>query len=154
MRMTDLLLLAICVTLGGCLASAPAAPSPDANGASLGAVKLHSERLGNATLNPTHCRAGDRAFFLGGDFLDDASDVVVRVVFDPLDGAAVRLFVPGAAPERSTVFHRVDCRVLSATLDPTLWKINDVSDYRMTLKFDCALGTDAAIGEVSAAHCH
>jgi len=154
MRMTDLLLLATCATLGGCLASIPAAPSSGANGIGLGVVTLHSGRLGQMTLKPSHCSAGDRAFFLGGDFIDDASDVVLRLAFDPLDGAAVRLFVPGGAAERSIVFRRIDCRVLSATLDPTAWKINDVSDYRLSLNFDCARDGDAAIGQVAAAHCH
>lgn len=154
MRMNSFLLTTlICAALGGCATPAPIKPSPGESGASLGAVALHSMRLGQATLNPTRCQAGDRAFFLGGDFIDEASDIVLRLAFDPLDGAALRLFVPGTA-ERSIVFHRGDCRVLDATLDPTNWKINDVSDYRMTLKFDCALGADAAIGEVSATHCH
>ena len=155
MRMHSLLLRTlICAALGGCVTPAPIKSSTGENDAKLGAVALHSARLGQASLNPTRCQAGDRAFFLGGDFIDDASGVVLRLAFDPLDGAAVRLFVPGASPERSIVFRRVDCRVLDATLDPTNWKINDVSDYRLTLKFDCARGDDAASGQVAAVHCH
>lgn len=152
-RHAILTLLLLCTALAGCLAPSGARPTDPAD-ASLGAVTLLSGRLGQATLHPNRCEAGDRAFFLGGDFVDDRSGLVVRLAFDPLEGAAVRVFAREGGPEKSIAFRRADCRVLSATLEPTHWKINDVSDYHLALKFECARGADAAAGEVVAAHCH
>ena len=155
MRINPIVLLSLsCAALGACASLGSTSPAPVAADASLGSVVLHSTRLGQVTLRPNRCQAGDRAFFLGADFIDDASGVVLRLAFDPLGGAAVRIFVPGGAPERSFVFRRADCRVLDASVEPTLWKINDVSDYHLGLKLECANGGDAAIGEVAAAHCH
>jgi hypothetical protein len=151
-------LLIPCALSNGCLSTLPvegAAASADKGGdRTLGSVALYSERLGHSTFTPNTCRAGDREFFLGGDFIDEKSGFIARLVFDPLDGAALRIFASGKSAEKSIVFHHDDCRALNYTFAPTSWRVNDVYDYRISVSFDCSKSGDAAKGEVSATHCH
>jgi len=150
-------LLLPCALASGCLSTLPVdggAATDKSGNVSLGSVALYSERLGQATITPNTCSAGDREFFLGGDFIDEKSRLIVRLVFDPLDGAALRIFTANSSAEKSVVFHRGNCKALQYTFEPTRWRVNDVYDYRISVSFDCALGADAAKGEVSATHCH
>jgi hypothetical protein len=151
------LLLPICTALAssGCFSMLPIdGPAAAGKGdGALGSVTLHSERLGQSTLAPDSCRAGDREFYLGADFVDAKSKLITRLAFDPLEGPGIRIFESGVA-ERSIVFRRGDCKVLDYTFEPTNWRINDVYDYHVSVKFDCAGSGDAANGELSAAHCH
>ena len=121
----------------------------------LGSLKLSSVALGQLTLSPTSCTAGGRELFLGADFADDAAGIVTRLVVDPLDGPAVRVFA-GATPfEKSIVFRRSDCRAFHFSLESTGWRINRIDDYRVTLDLDCSgQGRDSIEGKVSATHCH
>jgi hypothetical protein len=141
----------------GCLSTLPvdgSAAADKSGNVSLGSVALHTERLGQATITPNTCSAGDRELFLGGDVIDEKSGLIVRLVFDPLNGAAVRIFVPNSSAEKSVVFHQRDCKALKYTFEPTHWRVNDVYDYRLSVSFDCRKDADAANGEVSATHCH
>lgn len=141
----------------GCISSLLPIDNPaaaDKGAAALGSVTLHSGHLGQSTFSPNVCRAGDREFYLGGDFVDEKSGLIARLVFDPLEGAAIRIFEKDAAKDKSIVFRRDDCKRLEYSLDPTNWRINDVSDYRISFKFECARNGDSATGELSAAHCH
>ena len=151
-------LIALAGLSSGCFSTLPLDATdshrPDAAQHSLGSVSLHSERLGQATIAPTACQAGDRAFFLGGDFIDEHAGLDVRFVLDPLEGPALRIFARDAPVEKSTVFHRGDCHVMKYSFTPTNWRINDVFDYRISVAFECAKAGDAASGELSAAHCH
>ena len=150
-------LLIPCALSNGCLSTLPVegAASADKGGdRTLGSVALYSERLGHSTFTPNTCRAGDREFFLGGDFIDEKSGFIARLVFDPLDGAALRIFASGKSAEKSIVFHHDDCRALNYTFEPTSWRVNDVYDYRISVSFDCSKSGDAAKGAVSATHCH
>jgi len=157
MRYSRFVWLLPCALASGCLSTLPVdgnATAKKGGNVSLGSVALYSERLGQSTIAPNTCSAGDREFFLGGDFIDEKSALVVRLVFDPLDGAAIRIFTPNSSAEKSVVFHRSDCEALKYTFEPTRWRVNDVYDYRISVSFDCKNGADAATGEVSATHCH
>ena len=149
-------LFAACATIGGCLSSLPIDNSSAAGGAdrTLGSVELHSAQFGQAIIAPDTCRSGDRERFLGGDFVDTRSGLVVRLVFDPLDGAALRIFASDAQTEKSAVFRRGDCRTLKYDFAPTSWRVNDIDDFRISMTFECAAHGDAAKGTVSSTHCH
>jgi hypothetical protein len=158
MRATALLIIIPCVLLlGGCLSASPIETGSGSTGEpqTLGSFVLASGRLGRVAIAPTTCTSGDRQFFLGGDFQDEQAGFIVRLVVDPLDGPAARVFA-GAAPfEKAALFRRPECRVFHFSLDPTGWRINRVRDYRLTLELDCSNREgDSIIGKASAAHCH
>jgi hypothetical protein len=122
---------------------------------SLGPFRLSSVSLGQFTISPSSCTSGDRERFLGADFSDESAGVVVRLVVDPLDGPAVRVFASAAPFEKSVVFRRSECRVFHFSLESTGWRINGVQDYRVSLDLDCvSKGGDTLDGKVSASHCH
>jgi hypothetical protein len=122
---------------------------------SLGSFTLSSPLLGNATVTPTGCTSGDRLQFLGGDFSDPASGLVVRLVVDPLDGPVARVFDAAEPFRKSVVLRRSGCAAFHFSLEETGWKIDDVRDYRLSLDLDCSLGDGTSIrGSVSTSHCH
>jgi hypothetical protein len=124
------------------------------NGQVLGSFLIASETFGNQTFAPLICTAGDRQFFLGGDFKDQTSSLVLRLVVDPLDGPAVRLFSSETNFEKSVVFHRSNCSVFHFSLDSTGWRVNDINDYRLTLQLDCSRAGESINGIASTTHCH
>jgi hypothetical protein len=151
------LLLAVASLCGGCLSTLPIDMGSDSGGGqqSLGSIVLVSNRLGNETIVPSTCAAGDRQSFLGGDFADEKSGFIVRLVVDPLEGPAARVFSSATPYDKTAVFHRSDCRTFHFSLDSTNWRINDVQDYRISLTLDCSdKDGDTISGNVSATHCH
>lgn len=147
--------LALAALTAGCFSSQPVSPVAGAPPAALGSLSLSSGALGDATIVPTACEAGDRQFFLGGDFLDEKTGLVVRLVVDPLEGPAVRVFRAEKPFEGSRVFHRPDCAVFHFSLDSTGVRINRVEDYRLTLDVDCrSRDGDRLSGQASTTHCH
>jgi hypothetical protein len=145
-------LLAASLLLSGCLSSTPV---PEiASGAGLGSFAVASQTVGDHTLVPTACTSGDRQFFLGGDFKTAGSDLVVRLVVDPLGAPAVRVFSTEAEFDKSVVFKRADCSVFHFSLDTTGWRVNDVYDYQLTLQLDCSKPGESLRGTASTTHCH
>lgn len=121
----------------------------------LGSFTVSSPLLGEVTVAPTVCAAGDRQQFLGGDFHDPVSNLVVRLVVDPLEGPAARVFDLGDRFQRSVVLRRSECAVFHFSLEHTGLTINDVRDYRLSLELDCALADGTTVhGSVSSTHCH
>ncbi|HYM59856.1 MAG TPA: hypothetical protein VEZ11_03070 [Thermoanaerobaculia bacterium] len=155
MRSSCLIIIAAALT-AGCFSSKPIDAVAGAQGEpqTLGAITLASERLGHLTVAPTTCQAGTRQSFLGGDFQDPKSGMVVRLVVDPLDGPAVRVFEKATPFDKSLVFRRAECRTFHFSLEATGWRVNDVDDYRLSLDVDCARGGESVEGKVSTTHCH
>ena len=120
----------------------------------LGTFALSSDLLGHVSLAPESCSAGDRQFFLGADLADNKNSIVVRLVVDPLDGPAVRVFNAAKPFDQTRVFRWRDCRVFHFSLDSTAWRINGVQDYGVSLELDCAREGDSIIGHASDEHCH
>jgi hypothetical protein len=138
-----------------CFSSRPVAGSGTAaEGQGLGSFSITSKMLGDQTFTPGECTGGDRQFFLGADLEGQASPLVLRLVVDPLEGPAVRLFSADAQFDKSVVFHRSDCRVFHFSLDSTGWRINDDNDYSFTLQLECAREGETIRGTASSAHCH
>ncbi len=158
MRRTAFLIVIPCVlSFGGCFSARPIDSASGSAGEPqmLGSFALASERLGRVTVAPTTCTAGDRQFFLGGDLEDEKAGVIVRLVVDPLDGPAARVFASAAPFEKAAVFRRPECRVFHFSLDTTGWRINRIQDYRLTLELDCSnTDGDSIIGKASVTHCH
>jgi hypothetical protein len=136
-----------------CLSTKPTAkPGGPESG---GSFTVSTRALGHLTIAPSSCVAGDRQLFLGADFPDETAGAVVRLVVDPLDGPAVRVFSSAAPFDKSTVFHRADCPVFHFSLDSTDWRINHVQDYQVSLELRCATAEGETIeGRVAVDHCH
>src|SRR5271169_2557673 len=82
------LLLSIIARLAGCLSGRPLGDvkATAAEPSALGSFTVSSQVLGNQIFTPSVCTAGDREFFLGADFESQDSNLIVRLVVDPLDG--------------------------------------------------------------------
>jgi hypothetical protein len=120
----------------------------------LGSIQVSSPSLGERTLAPTSCTAGSRQFFLGGDFADEKSGVIIRLVVDPIASPAIRVFSAATPFDKNLVFHREECSSFHFSLDSTGWRINHIEDYRLTLNVDCSRNGETVRGSVSATHCH
>jgi hypothetical protein len=149
-----LILLTATFLLVGCFSSKPIIMPAGSSNPSLGIMAVSSPQFGHVSLEPTSCTAGDREFFLGGDFEDPKTGLVVRLVVDPLGGAAARVFSSAKPMDTSLVFRRSDCRAFHFTLDSTGWRINEIRDYRLSLELDCSVGDASIQGSVSSTHCH
>jgi hypothetical protein len=139
-----------------CLSSRPVAEpgTPASESQALGSFSVASQTFGNVTVSPTACAGGDRQLFLGGDLSAPGSPVVLRLVVDPLEGPAVRLFSSEAPYDTSVVFRRADCTVFHFSLDDTGWRVNDIYDHRLTLQLECAKPGESVSGSASSTHCH
>lgn len=154
------LLGAAAVLSTGCF-SFPAMPLPGlaaTEGAPpgvLGSFTVASPLLGDATVAPTECSGGDLHQFLGGDFSDPATGLVVRLVVDPLEGPAARVFDAADPFRKSVVLRRSECAVFHFSLEHTGLSINEVRDYRLSLELDCSLADGTSVhGSASTTHCH
>jgi hypothetical protein len=146
------ILLCLSPLLLSCLSTKPVLPI--SNQQALGSFTVSSASLSQTMLIPLSCAAGDRQFFLGADFEDKDSGLILRLVVDPLEGPAVRMFTSAAPFDNSIVFHRSDCKVFHFSLDTTGWRINRIYDYRITLQLDCSRNGESIQGSASATHCH
>jgi hypothetical protein len=135
-----------------CLSTKPVAVNGNAE--NLGSINVSAPRLGDLTVIPTDCVSGARQYFLGGDFTDEKTGVVVRLVVDPISGPAIKIFSADAPFEKSVVFRRDDCSVFHFSLESTGWRVNRIDDYRMTLNVDCSRTGELVRGTASATHCH
>ena len=144
----------------GCISfSAMPLPGTAATGqaspGTLGSFTVSSPLLGDSRVAPTECAAGDRQLFLGGDFADPAAGLVVRLVVDPLEGPAARVFAAADPFRKNVVLRRSDCAVFHFSLEHTGLTINEVRDYRLSLELDCTLADSTSVrGSASTTHCH
>ena len=153
-RLAYLLVLAGIPLLISCLSSRSLENVPSSGGQGLGSFSVSSQVFGVQSFVPSVCAAGDRQFFLGSDLSSPDSSLVLRLVVDPLEGPAVRLFSSQTPFDKSVVFHRSDCRVFHFSLDSTGWRVNDINDYRFTLELDCGWQGKSIVGSASSSHCH
>jgi hypothetical protein len=139
-----------------CATGGPAKKGPEGRGrtAPMGSFAVAFRTLGDRMLEPTECAAGDRQSFLGVDLSTPESPLVIRLVVDPLEGPAVRLYSAEAMFDRSVAFRRSDFRTLHFSLESTGWCINDDEDYRLTLELDCDREGELIQGTASSPHCH
>ena len=149
--------LAASLLLTGCLTGHAVPEAVDAGvsqNQALGSFEVETPSVGKQTLTATGCTSGDRQSFLGGDFTAQNSDLVLRLVVDPLDGPGVRLFSASAPFDNSVVFRRSECGVFHFSLDTTGWRVNGVYDYRLTVDLDCSRAGETIRGKASTTHCH
>lgn len=145
-------MLGSCLLLTACFSSRPIG-GPAEGSPPLGSFAVISPTLGDRTLAPSECTAGDRQLFLGADFSSSTGPLVLRLVVDPIAGPAIRVFDAGAPFDRSVVFRRSDCRAFHFSIERTGWRINDVYDYRVTLELDCSREGESVSGQATATHC-
>ncbi|MCM2313801.1 MAG: hypothetical protein NDJ92_01440 [Thermoanaerobaculia bacterium] len=119
----------------------------------LGSVTLASRKAGDVTFSPGRCTAGDNELFLGGDFIDEQAGMILRFVIDALHGPAVRAFSMKEPNDRTVVFRRSECRTFQFKIERTGLTVNDVDEYRISLKLDCATGEGTLQANVASDSC-
>ncbi len=143
--------------LSGCLAAAtglePATPA-GAPGGRLGSFEVGSIGAPPGTIAPATCVGGDHELFLGADLVDPDSNLVVRLVVDPLDGPALRVYDADEPFDRSVLFFREECTKFGMDLAETGSMVNNIVERRLELEVDCQNEDGATIrGNVTAALC-
>ena len=91
--------------------------------------------MGTTTFVPTQCSSGDRMGFYGVDLTEPSHDGLLRLAFDPIDGARIRLKLGG----QDLKFDATSCPSLVATAEPTGWQVNDIRDLRGSIAMSCRL---------------
>ena len=155
--------IALAPALLGCFSTAPGLAAHSAgseasdsgkSGSALGSFEVASVGAPPGRIAPASCVAGDHELFLGADLVDPGTKLVVRLVIDPLDGPALRIYDADAPFDRSVLFLRDDCATFELDLEPTGWIVNDIVVRRLELKVDCENETGATIrGSASAGRC-
>lgn len=143
--------------LSGCLASAtgmePGTASAD-TGTRLGSFQVASLGAPPGTIAPASCIVGDHQLFLGADLHDPDTNLVVRLVIDPLDGPALRVYDADEPFDRSVLFFRDECTTFTMELDETGSMVNNIVERSLELEVECENEDGATIrGSVSAARC-
>jgi len=143
------LALTACVSAGPAGEGGPATP-----GEPLGLFEVAGDAGPTARLSPTRCDSGDPELFLGVDLVDEAQGLVVRLVFDPLDGPILRVFDLAAPHERTVLFFPDECAHFEVSLEPTGWEVNEVRLFRVDLDLDCTTAEGARLtGRAQAGSC-
>ncbi|MCA9690298.1 MAG: hypothetical protein KC636_11860 [Myxococcales bacterium] len=103
-----------------------------------GELTVKSDEFGEWRYAPTRCYSGEPGGFFGVDLIEgpEGSDRIVRVVEDPIDGAALRINVPGE--ELSLVVEQDGCRDWDVQLDRTNTRVNYVWNMDGHVEVSCA----------------
>ncbi|MEO8195457.1 MAG: hypothetical protein ABI689_01915 [Thermoanaerobaculia bacterium] len=146
--------------LSGCLCAATgleptaAAGAAEAAGKRLGRFEVASIGAPPGTITPTTCIVGDHELFLGADLVDPKSNLVVRLVVDPLAGPALRVYDADSPFDRSVVFFRDECTTFRMKLEDTGTMVNNIVERRLDLKVECENEDGATIrGSAAVARC-
>ncbi len=154
-----LLLGCVLITSAGCFSARPLGTNPDTalpnSQVSLGALAIIFGSFGQINLIPSSCSSGGRQFFLGADFRDSKTVAVLKLVVDPFEGPAIRIFSSSEPFGQSIVFRRANCPVFDFTIESTVLLINDIEDLRISLQLDCITKDGNSLkGTISVTHCH
>lgn len=143
--------------LAGCLSSATgleAATAAGDAGERLGSFEVASIGAPPGTIAPATCVVGDHELFLGADLVDPDSHLVVRLVIDPLDGPALRVYDADEPFDRSVLFFRDECTAFAIDLAETGSMVNNIVERRLELEVECENEDGATIrGSVTVARC-
>jgi hypothetical protein len=132
-------------TAGG--SERPAAPP-------LGSFEVASLGAPHATISPSSCVSGEHDVFLGADLLDPGTHLVVRLVIDPLNGPALRVYDADEPFDRSVIFFRDECPIFDMTLERTGYMVNDIVIRSLDLEVECENEDGATIrGSATAGRC-
>ena len=148
------LVLFVTLTLAGCASSRVKRPEPSgpSNVVAFAGPTLGSEKQ---ELYVNHCHSGENRGFSGADMFDDRTKevLVLRLVIDPLEGPAVRLFKESESGP-SVVLRKSDCRTFKYTMEGTGRLVNFVPEVRVSLQLDCRGSKgDYVVGNVELPAC-
>ena len=140
--------------LAGCISTGPGAGNGRGEPATTGSLQLSGPTFGEVTLAPSGCRSGEHEVFLGADFSSPDSDLVVRLVVDPLEAPGVRIFDRNNRSGKTLVLRKADCAGFEAYLGRKGWQLNDVYVLEAHIQLDCTLpGGDRITGRVATESC-
>jgi hypothetical protein len=144
-------------SLPGCSSAATgleAATAATESATRLGSFEVASLGAPRGTIAPATCVVGDHELFLGADLVDPDTNLVVRLVIDPLDGPALRVYDADAPFDRSVLFFRDECTTFGMELEETGSMVNNIVERRLELAVECENEDGATIrGSASAARC-
>ena len=148
------LVLCVTLTLAGCASAAVSRPEPSgpSNVIAFAGPTLGSEKQ---ELYVNHCHSGENRGFSGADIFDDRTKevLVLRLVIDPLEGPAVRLFKDSESGP-SVVLRKSDCRTFTYQMEGTGKSVNFVSEIKVALQLDCRGSKgDSVVGNVDLPAC-
>jgi hypothetical protein len=149
------LVLFVTLSLAGCASSSAVshpAPSGPSNVVAFAGPTLGA---GKQELYANNCHSGGALGFRGADIFDDRTKevLVLRLVIDPLEGPAVRLFKDSETGP-SVVLRKSDCRTFAYELEGTGSLVNFVPEVRVSLQLDCRGSKgDSVVGNVELPAC-
>jgi len=146
--------LGILLFASGCISTGPGAGQGRREPATTGSITLSGPTFGDVTLAPGSCRSGEHEVFLGADFSSPGSDLVVRLVVDPLEAPGVRIFDRNDRSGKTLVLRKADCAGFEVSLGRKGWQLNDVYVLEAHIQLDCSLpGGDRVEGRVATESC-
>jgi hypothetical protein len=156
-RLRFALACAFAAGLPGCSSSATGLAAPATAGDAarrLGSFQVASIGAPPGTIAPTACAAGDHERYLGAELVDADTNLIVRLVIDPLWGPALRVYDGDAPFDRSVLFFREECTTFEMALDETGSTVNGIVERSLALAVECENEDGAVIrGSASAASC-
>lgn len=139
----------------GCASGTKAAGARPAPSQSTNAVAFTGPSLGNGELFTNQCISGGRFDFRGVDVADGNTKevLVLRLVIDPLEGPAVRLFRDSESGP-SMILRKADCETFVYELGSTGKSVNFVTEMKVSLQLDChTKAGDVVVGSVDIPAC-
>lgn len=146
----------VAFVLPGCFSSATglAATHTADPGGRLGSFDVASLGAPHGTIQPSTCVVGDHELFFGADLVDPDTNLVVRLVIDPLDGPALRVYDADAPFDRSVLFFRDECTTFGMDFAETGSMVNNIVERSLELEVECENEDGATIrGSASVASC-
>jgi hypothetical protein len=111
------------------------------------------DRAEPLTVAPNRCKSGQRQGFFGVDLWTDGDDAAkIRGVLDPIDGAAVRLELPGA-PAPLTLSSQSTCEVFDFLVENEGPTTNDIRHVGGHLLLDCVEAGITLVADITFTNC-
>ena len=118
-----------------------------------GTITSSGGELGAWTMTPDSCQSGERNQYRGASFYTSRDKRLGVAFLDPMGGdRAVTVNVPKGDNARR--FNPSDCKVLEGQVERQSSEVNDVTNVKGWVKFDCAYRDEHVTGDVTFENCH
>jgi hypothetical protein len=154
-KIRQYVLLLSALTLSACASGTRGAGSRPAPSQPSNAVAFSGPSLGSGELFTNKCISGGQFAFRGADVADGNTKeiLVLRLVIDPLQGPAVRLFKDSETGP-SLILKPADCTTFKYEFGSTGRSVNFVTEVKVSLQLDCRTKKgDAVVGNVDLPAC-
>lgn len=118
-----------------------------------GAISASGRALGTWTVHPTWCRSGQNSEFRGVQFFEDGGNEHGVGFHQPV-GEPAFISVNMQSSNKSYRFTDRACSVLDGTIQKQSSSVNNVTNLRGHVKFDCTDGGEHVSGDLTFENCH